>query len=248
MSSSLLCCWFLLLFITIHAADGFENYVVGLCEFTSPELKDIEYIRSEFYNKEELFRFTSSLGKFVGFTDYGIFQAEYRNNDTVLIQALRAEKERYCQHNIGIFYSNALTKSVEPYVRIHLVAPSSGGHPARLVCSAFSFYPKTIKVSWLRNGEEITSGVDITDELPDGDWYYQVHSNLEYKPRSGEKISCRVEHASLKEPLITDWEPQSQDGKIAGGASGLVLGLVFGLAGFLYYKRKLRGSILVPNR
>ncbi|MEQ2273967.1 hypothetical protein XENORESO_011741 [Xenotaenia resolanae] len=94
---------------------------------------------------------------------------------------------------------------VEPYVRIHSEAPSSGGHPGMLVCGVYSFYPKTIKVSWLRNGLEITSGVTSTEELPDGDWYYQVHSQLEYTPRSGEKISCRVEHASLKEPLITDW-------------------------------------------
>ncbi|MEQ2227544.1 hypothetical protein ILYODFUR_038713 [Ilyodon furcidens] len=72
---------------------------------------------------------------------------------------------------------------VEPYVRIHSEAPSSGGHPGMLVCGVYSFYPKTIKVSWLRNGLEITSGVTSTEELPDGDWYYQVHSQLEYTPR-----------------------------------------------------------------
>ncbi|XP_038135916.1 class II histocompatibility antigen, B-L beta chain-like [Cyprinodon tularosa] len=119
-----------------------------------------------------------------------------------------------------------------------------------LTCYAFSFYPKTIKVSWLRDGQEITSGVTSTEELPDGDWYYQIHSNLEYQPRSGEKISCRVEHASLKEPLITDWDPsmpESERNQLAIGASGLILGLVLSLAGFIYYKRKARGRILVPT-
>ncbi|XP_045898011.1 H-2 class II histocompatibility antigen, A-S beta chain-like, partial [Micropterus dolomieu] len=66
-------------------------------------------------------------------------------------------------------------------------------------------YPKQIRVGWLRDGQEVTSDVTSTDELADGDWYYQVHSHLEYTPRSGEKISCVVEHASLKEPLVTDW-------------------------------------------
>ncbi|MED6261041.1 hypothetical protein ATANTOWER_000142 [Ataeniobius toweri] len=247
MSSSILCCCFLL-FIT--AADGFESYSVDRCEFTSTELKDIEFTRSSYYDKLELFRFSSSSGKFVGYTDYGIKQAEYRNSQTSILESMKAQKETYCQHNIGIWYQNALSKSVEPYVRIHSEAPSSGGHPGMLVCGVYSFYPKTIKVSWLRNGLEITSGVTSTEELPDGDWYYQVHSQLEYTPRSGEKISCRVEHASLKEPLITDWNPsmpESEKNKLAIGASGLILGLILSLAGFIYYKRKARGRILVPT-
>uniref|UniRef100_A0A3B4X3S1 Ig-like domain-containing protein n=1 Tax=Seriola lalandi dorsalis TaxID=1841481 RepID=A0A3B4X3S1_SERLL len=62
---------------------------------------------------------------------------------------------------------------------------------------------------------------------------------------SGEKISCVVEHASLKEPLVTDWDPsmpESERNKIAIGASGLILGLILSLAGFIYYRRKARGQ------
>ncbi|XP_047242406.1 HLA class II histocompatibility antigen, DR beta 5 chain-like [Girardinichthys multiradiatus] len=229
------------------SSDGFESYSVTRCEFTSTELKDIEYIRSNYYDKLEIYRFSSSLGKFVGYTDYGIKQADYFNSQTSYIEGLKAQKDTYCLNNIGNDYQAALSKSVEPYVRIHSEAPSSGG---MLVCGVYSFYPKTIKVSWLRNGLEITSGVTSTEELPDGDWYYQVHSQLEYTPRSGEKISCRVEHASLKEPLITDWSPsmpESEKNKLAIGASGLILGLILSLAGFIYYKRKARGRILVPT-
>lgn len=52
-----------------------------------------------------------------------------------------------------------------------------------LVCSVYNFYPKLIKVSWRRDGQEVTTGVTSTDELADGDWYYQVHSHLEFTPR-----------------------------------------------------------------
>uniref|UniRef100_A0A3B3X9K1 Ig-like domain-containing protein n=1 Tax=Poecilia mexicana TaxID=48701 RepID=A0A3B3X9K1_9TELE len=220
------------------------------CVFNSTELNDIEYIRSNFYNKLEIYRFSSSLGKFVGYTEYGVKQAEYRNSLTSYIAQMKAEKERYCLNNVGNDYRNMLTKSVEPTVSLLSRTPPAGHHPSMLVCRVYDFYPKTIKVRWLRDGQEVTSDVTTTDEMEDGDWYYQVHSTLEYTPRSGERISCRVEHASLKEPLVTDWDPSMPDSernKLAIGASGLILGLILSLAGFIYYKRKARGRILVPT-
>nr|AET71196.1 MHC class II antigen [Oreochromis niloticus] len=248
MASSFLC--LSLLFISLSTADGFLEYNVWRCAFTSTDLKDIEFYFSYNYNKIKYIEFSSSLGKFVGYNEVGVKQAEAWNNDPAELATRRADKERYCQHNIGIWNSNILSKSVSPTVRIQSSAASSGHHPAMLVCSVYDFYPKYIKVSWLRDGEEVTSDVTSTEEMADGDWYYQIHSHLEYTPRSGEKISCKVEHASLKEPLITDWDPsmpESERNKLAIGASGLILGLILSLAGFIYYKRKARGRILVPT-
>ncbi|XP_070786181.1 rano class II histocompatibility antigen, A beta chain-like [Enoplosus armatus] len=241
---------FTLLFISLYTADGFRNYVLERCVFNSTELNDIEYIYSCYYNKLEIARFSSSVGKFVGYTTFGLKQADYWNSDPSQLALRNNEKERYCLNNIEIDYQAALTKSAEPYVVLSSTTPSAGQHPSMLVCSVFDFYPQQIRVSWIRDGQEVTSDVTSTDELADGDWYYQIHSHLEYTPRSGEKISCVVEHASLKEPLVTDWDPsmpESERNKIAIGASGLILGLILSLAGFIYYKRKARGRILVPT-
>nr|ADZ99153.1 MHC class II antigen [Epinephelus coioides] len=241
---------FSLLFISLYTADGFLFSRVSHCDFNSTDPKDIEFIQSYYYQKLEFTRFSSSLGKFVGYTEFGVKQAEAWNNNPSYLAQARGEKERYCENHVEAFYPHGLTKSAEPYVRLHSVTPSGGKHSAMLVCSVFDFYPKKIKVSWLRDGKEVTSDVTSTDELADADWYYQIHSHLEYTPRSGEKISCVVEHASLREPLVTDWDPsmpESERNKIAIGASGLILGLVLSLAGFIYYKRKARGRILVPS-
>ncbi|XDV48673.1 hypothetical protein PO909_018057 [Leuciscus waleckii] len=118
------------------------------------------------------------------------------------------------------------------------------------MCSAYEFYPEKIKVSWLRDGTLMTTDVTSTMEMADGDWYYQIHSHLEYTPKSGEKISCVVEHASSSQPIVKDWNPsmpESERNKIAIGSSGLVLGIIIAAAGLIYYKKKSSGRILVPN-
>ncbi|GLD71689.1 H-2 class II histocompatibility antigen, E-S beta chain-like protein, partial [Lates japonicus] len=71
-------------------------------------------------------------------------------------------------------------RTVKPSVVMGSTMPPAGKHPAMLVCSVYDFYPKQIRM--------VTGTTRST--------------HLEYTPRSGEKISCVVEHPSLKEPLI----------------------------------------------
>ncbi|XP_023256575.1 DLA class II histocompatibility antigen, DR-1 beta chain-like isoform X2 [Seriola lalandi dorsalis] len=154
---------------------------------------------------------------------------------------------RSCFSLLCLFLS--FLRAVEPYVKLRSVETVSSRHPGMLLCSAYNFYPKQIRVTWLRDGKMVTSDVTSSDELSNGNWLYQIHSYLEYTPRPGEKITCMVEHASLKEPTLYDWDPmpESQRNKIAVGTAGLVLGLVLFLVGVIYYKRNATDRVLVPS-
>ncbi|KAM9475043.1 H-2 class II histocompatibility antigen, I-E beta chain-like isoform 4-T4 [Clarias gariepinus] len=201
-------------------------------------------LHTEIFNKIRYIWFNSTVGKFQGYTHHGIYNAEKFNNDTVILEMVQAVVIVICKPNVQNYYPAIIDKSVEPEVEVKSVKQSDGSQPAMLMCSAYSFYPKFIKMTWLRNGREVQGGVTSTEEMADGDWYYQVHSYLEYMPESGEEISCVVEHASFKKPMSYKWDPSppaSDKSKIAIGASGLVLGIVLSAAGFIYYRKKSSG-------
>lgn len=74
-----------------------------------------------------------------------------------------------------------------------------------LECNVLGFFPQEVRVSWLRDGVEVATDVSSTDVLANGDWSFQLHSYLEFTPRRGERVTCKVDHSSLKESLEVDW-------------------------------------------
>ncbi|KAK1787113.1 hypothetical protein P4O66_017485 [Electrophorus voltai] len=236
----------LLLVITaVLGTDGYYTYRIAECLSSSSALTDVVFIDTYYFNKDPYARFNSTVGEFVGFTEFGVHNAE-RWNKGPEVQQEKAELERVCKHNLEIDYSTVLDKAVKPKVQLKSELQSDGSRPALLMCSAYDFYPPVIKISWLRDGQKVTSAVTSTEEMPEGDWYYQIHSHLEYTPKSGEKISCVVEHASFQQPMVYDWDPslpESERNKVAIGASGLVLGIVLSAAGFIYYKKKSTADV-----
>ncbi|XP_016303638.1 H-2 class II histocompatibility antigen, I-E beta chain-like [Sinocyclocheilus anshuiensis] len=252
MSMPKVLCFHLILMLSAFtgAANGYYYSRWAKCIFSSSDLSDMVFVDNYIFNKDVYIQFNSTVGEYVGYTAHGVYNAELWNKDPNQLQQERADVDRYCKHNAEIYYSAILNKAVPPKVKLSSGTQAGGRHPAVLMCSAYDFYPQRIKVSWMRNGKVVTSDVTSTEELSDGDWYYQIHSHLEYTPKSGEIISCAVDHAGLTKPIIIDWDPslpESERNKIAIGASGLVLGIIIAAAGLIYYKKKSSGRILVPT-
>ncbi|KAK2844562.1 hypothetical protein Q5P01_011221 [Channa striata] len=230
----------------VFSESALYGQALGRCQFSSSDGHDAVYLEQYYFNKMLFAQYNSTLGKMVGYTKKAMDVADTLNQNPEFVTHEKW-KTRLCKQNSQLAFKGLL-RSVEPYVRLRSAEAASRKHPAMLICSMYNFYPKQIIVTWLRDGKEVTSDVTSAEEHPNGNWLYQIHSYLEYTPRSGEKITCMVEHASLKEPKLYDWEPAPDPGmhKIIIGTAGLVLGLFFLAAGLIYYKKKSAVRVMVP--
>lgn len=235
----------LLLFLIFSRADALFGYGLLRCQFTSPD--DVLYMEQIFFNKVLLIDYNSTVGKYVGYTEKTRDLADGLNKSPSFMKQVKKNEDK-CKSHVSLAL-DFLSKPVEPYVTVKSVDAASSRHPGMLICSVYDFYPKQIRVTWLRNGKEVTSDVTSTEKLSNGNWLHQIHSYLEFTPKPGEQITCKVEHSSLTEPKLYDWDPtpHSQNNKIAIGTAGLVLGLVFLVAGLIYYKKNSAGRMLVPT-
>uniref|UniRef100_A0A3P8ZRE4 Ig-like domain-containing protein n=1 Tax=Esox lucius TaxID=8010 RepID=A0A3P8ZRE4_ESOLU len=237
----------LLFFCVVHSSDGVFAEHNARCHFRNVD--EIEYTEEIYFNKEVLLWYNGSTGIWKGDTSSKNILASYFNNDPNDHFSRRAIKDVLCLVNAKALYETLKNNTVKPNVRLKSVEHSSNRHSAMLVCSAYDFYPKTIMITWLRNGQKVNSDVTSIEEMSNGDWSYQIHSYLEYTPTAGEIITCMVEHYSLPEPQLHDWDPsmpKSEMNKIVIGISGLLLGLVFIAAGLIYNRKN--STVLIPVR
>uniref|UniRef100_A0A3Q3CJ33 Class II histocompatibility antigen, B-L beta chain-like n=1 Tax=Haplochromis burtoni TaxID=8153 RepID=A0A3Q3CJ33_HAPBU len=223
------------LFISVLTDEDFYQ-VRACCTFKGPHFEKTEYILTSIFNKNLMMEYNSTRGNWTGFTAYSIEAAKWWNRDP--FDALTRKIERKLLYNLTTI----------PTVRLKSVKRPNGEHASTLVCSAYNFYPKQIRMMWMRNGQEVTTDVSYSDVMPDGDWYYQTHSYLEYIPTSAEKIACMVEHLGLSEPMFVVWDPSlpvEQRTQIAVGLCGLVTGFVIAISGIIYYNKKSAAYITV---
>uniref|UniRef100_A0A3B4TWG2 Ig-like domain-containing protein n=1 Tax=Seriola dumerili TaxID=41447 RepID=A0A3B4TWG2_SERDU len=227
-------------FVAFFFSDGNYSQFQACCIFNDRDFEEVEYIVTNLYNKKLMMEFNSTRGNWTGFTAYSVEIVKNRNNPLDRIQR-EFEKKVLCTDNIGFIQKFDEITVASPTIKLKSVKKSSNRHPAMLVCSAYNFYPKQIRVTWLQNGQAMTSGISSSDVLPDGDWYYQIHSYMAYTPSPGEKITCMVEHFSLSEPALEVWDPSLpvvEWIKIVVGLCGMMLGFVIVSSGFIYYKKK----------
>ncbi|KAM6228110.1 class I histocompatibility antigen, F10 alpha chain-like [Porphyrio hochstetteri] len=108
-----------------------------------------------------------------------------------------------------------------------------------LHCHAYSFYPRPISISWLKDGEVRDQETERGSIVPKSDGTYYTWVFIEAHPGEQNKYRCRVEHASLAEPGVFVWDPESNPLTILlGVVVPLAILAVVAITGFIIWKHR----------
>nr|BAD23970.1 MHC class I antigen [Anas platyrhynchos] len=107
-----------------------------------------------------------------------------------------------------------------------------------LSCRAHGFYPRPISISWLKDGVVQEQETQRGSTVPNSDGTYHIWATIDVLPGDRDKYQCRVEHASLPQPGLFSWEPQSYLIPILVGVAVAVVAVIAALAGFAVWKSK----------
>uniref|UniRef100_A0A8D2Q465 Ig-like domain-containing protein n=1 Tax=Varanus komodoensis TaxID=61221 RepID=A0A8D2Q465_VARKO len=223
------------------AQDKFE------CRFSNATGREqVRLLYRYIYDRTEIARFDSALGRYEALTVLGEPAAEYWNSQEEVLAVKRREVDSFCRYNYEKIYGPfAHGRRVQPGVTISPTKDDPLSPRTLLLCTAASFYPREIEVHWLKNGRLATEGVFYGEELHNGDWTYQTQVMLEDTPQRGDIYACQVEHASLETPITMQWEPRtsgSARSKVWMGVVGALLGMVYLAVGLSLYLRSRKGK------
>uniref|UniRef100_A0A8B9S8A5 Ig-like domain-containing protein n=1 Tax=Apteryx owenii TaxID=8824 RepID=A0A8B9S8A5_APTOW len=111
-----------------------------------------------------------------------------------------------------------------------------------LSCRAHGFYPRSIAINWLRKGHVQAQETKRGSTAPNSDGTYHAWASIEALAAEKDEYQCRVEHASLPEPGLFSWEPESNLLPIVIGVVVAALIIVAAIAGFVFWKSRLGRS------
>ncbi|KAJ6652534.1 hypothetical protein lerEdw1_011440 [Lerista edwardsae] len=96
-------------------------------------------------------------------------------------------------------------QDVAPSSTLYTKNPVEMGDPNVLICLVDQFFPPVLNITWLKNGEEVSEGVEETDFYPSKDITFRKFSYLTFIPEAGDSYVCRVDHWGLAESLEKLW-------------------------------------------
>ncbi|XP_053530342.1 BOLA class I histocompatibility antigen, alpha chain BL3-7 isoform X2 [Ictalurus punctatus] len=125
-----------------------------------------------------------------------------------------------------------------------------------LVCHATGFFPKTVMITWQKDGEDVHEDVELRETLPNQDGSFQKRSILTVSAEDLQKhtYTCVIQHSSLEKEIVL----REEDIRIlnpGGALIGIIVGVVAALlvlvavvAGIVVWKKKNSGFKPVPPK
>uniref|UniRef100_A0A3B1ISR3 Ig-like domain-containing protein n=1 Tax=Astyanax mexicanus TaxID=7994 RepID=A0A3B1ISR3_ASTMX len=172
-------------------------------------------------------------------------QAEYydSNNRTVVLKVSWLNKSDDEEHwEMKLHHAanqEAFSKSI---MAVALKKDSS----SPVVCHATGFFPKSVMISWQKNGEDLNEDVELRETLPNQDGTFQKRSILTVSPEElkNNNYTCVIQHSSLEKALVllvSDHKVLSV-GLIVGVMVGALLLVIIICAAVFIWKRRSSGE------
>ncbi|XP_038638218.1 H-2 class II histocompatibility antigen, E-S beta chain-like isoform X2 [Scyliorhinus canicula] len=176
--------------------------------------------------------------KFVAVQSIAQAEVDRRNSDTFYIASVPRRIEGLCNKikQTAITSSFSVEKMAPIPSKVFLQKKSGQTY---LVCLVKNFFPRDIKMSWLRNGVVIANGPQTVNIAPQDDKTFQARSLLTLNEDVSGSYICQVEHEALTRklqvPFRYDRTTKNEALIIIGAVLG-ILGISFAvLTGILYY-------------
>ncbi|KAF4074700.1 hypothetical protein AMELA_G00242400 [Ameiurus melas] len=73
-----------------------------------------------------------------------------------------------------------------------------------VLCHATGFFPKTVMMTWQKDGKELVEDVDLRETLPNQDGSFQKRSILTVSAEDLQKhtYTCVIQHSSLEKEIV----------------------------------------------
>uniref|UniRef100_A0ABM5FF76 RLA class II histocompatibility antigen, DP alpha-1 chain-like isoform X2 n=1 Tax=Pogona vitticeps TaxID=103695 RepID=A0ABM5FF76_9SAUR len=96
-------------------------------------------------------------------------------------------------------------QNVPPSATLYPEDPVELGDPNVLICFVDKFSPPVLNITWLKNGQVVSQGVQETGFYSSVDYTFRKFSYLAFVPQEGDVYACQVDHWGLPETLTRVW-------------------------------------------
>ncbi|XP_017307195.1 BOLA class I histocompatibility antigen, alpha chain BL3-7 [Ictalurus punctatus] len=106
-----------------------------------------------------------------------------------------------------------------------------------VVCHATGFFPKTVMITWQKDGEDVHEDVELRETLPNQDGSFQKRSILTVSAEDLQKhnYTCVIQHSSLEKEIVLPVSERQilRGGGSGGGSGGAPIGIIVGVVAAL---------------